>query len=181
MLPPCSDDDFGILPASNQPHQATLAEIRQRFVDEAPIGQERRALIADVLEVHVAMIRRLFAGVGIRIWLDGGFITHKRWKEPRDADLVVLVPGSEVARADLDAAAPLWTLSNVRAARGAAAGGRVIVTPKLHTGLGLTDAYVAVADTPIQVENWRRRWSTVKGPDGHEVAGMAKGFVEVIG
>ncbi|MDV7195780.1 DUF6932 family protein [Mycolicibacterium fortuitum] len=181
MLPPCSDDEFGVLPASTQPHQATLAEIRQRFVQEAPVGRERRALIADVLEVHIALIRRLFSGVDIRIWLDGGFITHKRWKEPRDADLVVLVPGAELERADRDAAAPLWTMANVQAARGAADNGRVIVTPKLHTGLGLTDAYVAVADTPIQVENWRRRWSTVKGPDGHEVAGMAKGFVEVIG
>nr|WP_229480316.1 hypothetical protein [Mycolicibacterium mageritense] len=155
-----------------------MAEVRQRFVDEAPTGRDRRALIADVLGVHVALIRRLFDDADIRIWLDGGFITHKRWKAPRDADLVVLVPGVHIAKADQGPAIPLWTLADVHALRGAR--GSTIVTPKLHTGLGLTDAYVAASDLPAQVDSWRRRWSTVNGPDGREVAGMSKGFVEVV-
>lgn len=177
MLPPCSDDKFGVLPASPTPHLATLSEIRARFVDEAPEDQrERRELIADALALHVALVRRLFDEP--TIWLNGGFCTHKTWRVPRDADLLVLIPSSEMPLADRDVAIPLWTLANVTAQRGG--DGPTIVTPKLHTGLGLTDAYVVRSDRAVQVERWRRRWSAVTGPDGTIIEGKAKGFVEVI-
>ncbi|WIC40248.1 hypothetical protein SEA_HOLLIDAY_53 [Gordonia phage Holliday] len=176
-LPPCSEDDYGILPAAPQPYLATLEEVRQRFVTEAPHHCERRERIADMLDIHVAMLRRLFRGEQIRIWVNGGFITHKTWP-PRDADIAVLVPTAALPKADKDAALPLWTLGRVTAQRGGS--GPEVVTDKLHTGLGLTDAYVVSADRPNQVESWRRRWSAVKDESGAIVPAMTKGFVEVI-
>lgn len=176
-LPPCSDDEYGILPPADRPHPATLSEIWQRFVAEAPEGQQRRrGDIHTVLSVHISAVRRLFTNP--TIWLNGGFVTHKRWKAPRDADLVVIVNAGEFDRADKESALPLWTLADVTAQRGT--GGPILVTPKLHTGLGYTDAYVVRSDRPAQVEGWRRRWSQVTGPDKQIVAGMQKGFVEVI-
>jgi len=124
------------------------------------------------------MIRSLFKGHSPVIWLDGGFVTHKQWKAPRDADIAVLIPASAYDRANMDRARPLWTLSNVTAQLGD--GGPSVVTDALHTGLGLTDAYVVNADVPAQVERWKRTWSKVRGADGHIVEGMRKGFVEVI-
>ncbi|WP_458317162.1 DUF6932 family protein [Mycolicibacterium brisbanense] len=180
MLPACSDDEFGILPPAAEPYRATLAEVRARFVDEAPEDQRyKRGLIATVLEVHLAVIRSLFKDHHPVIWLNGGFTTHKRWKAPSDADIAVLVPAGAYQRALIDRARPLWTLSNVTAQLGD--GGPIVVTDALHTGLGLTDAYVINADVPAQVETWRRTWSRVSGPDGNIVNGMRKGFVEVIG
>lgn len=178
-LPPCSNDDFGILPAANEPHPATLNELRDRFVEEAPETQrDRRLLIHSALTLHIAMVRRYFKDFPIRIWLNGGFITHKTWKAPRDADFAVLVPPDAIRYADRDAAVPLWTLSDVSAHRGQ--GGPQIVTRKLHTALGLTDAYVVNAHNSAAVEIQRRVWSKVTGPDKNTVEGMEKGFVEVI-
>lgn len=178
MLPACGDDEYGLLPPSLKPYPATLDELQERFVNEAPESQrDRRALVYTALSLHVTMIRRLFRGK-VRVWVNGGFVTHKQWKAPRDADLVAIVDPEAFAQANSDPAFPLWTLADVTARRGA--GGPTLVTPKLHTGFGLTDAYVVRADRPAQVESWRRNWASVTGPNGQTVEGVAKGFVEVV-
>lgn len=179
MLPTCSGDEFGILPPSDQPYRATLAELRTRFVEEAPEDQRhKRGLILTVLDIHITLVRSLFQGYDPVIWLNGGFVTHKRWKAPRDADIAVLIPSGAYERATIDRARPLWSLANVTAQLGD--GGPILVTEALHTGLGLTDAYVVNADVPAQVEKWKRTWSRVRGSDGNIIGGMRKGFVEVI-
>lgn len=174
VLPRC-DGEFGILPAGM--HTSDLNEIRARFVDEAPAATRgRRELIFAALSLHVTMLRRLFIGHPTRFWIDGGFTTHKTWI-PRDADLACIVPPAAFELASKDAALPLWTLSNVTARRGAL--GPEVVTEKLHTMGGLTDAYIYRADQPDVLELARRQWSRVRDREGAIVDGLIKGIVEV--
>nr|WP_209447713.1 hypothetical protein [Rhodococcus qingshengii] len=152
--------------------------MRTRFVDEAPEAtRERRELIFDAVQLHIKLLRRLFRGHPVRLWINGGFTTHKAWT-PRDADLAVIVPPEAYSKAEKDVALPLWTLSDVEATRGTK--GIRVVTPKMHTMGGLTDAYVFRSDRPHAIELIRRDWSLVKTKDGTTVPGQAKGIVEVL-
>jgi hypothetical protein len=165
-----------LLPAGVYP--ATLAEVRQRFVDQAPEStRERRTLIFEALDLHLKVVKRLFTGHDISIWLDGGFVTHKPMP-PRDADIACLVPGAALSVAQREAALPLWTLADVTARWGGS--GPVISTAKLHTLGGLTDAFVVNRDNVSNVELARRQFSQVLGSDRMEIASLEKGFVEVI-
>ncbi|MGL4304786.1 MAG: hypothetical protein ACRCSF_01405, partial [Mycobacteriaceae bacterium] len=104
--------------------------------------------------------------------------THKKAR-PRDADIVFLAPGAVIKeKATKEPALPLWTLSNVTAHIGTTKAQNV--TSKLHTGFGLTDAYIVDSESPITVELWRRKWSQVKGSDGTMLVGLRKGFLEVV-
>lgn len=174
MLPPC-EGEYGILPEGI--HECSLEEIEKRFVVEAPEStRDRRELVFDALTLHVKMLRRLFRGHPIRIWANGGFTTLKR-KPPRDVDLYCIVPPEAYENVSKDAALPLWSLSNVTARRGGT--GPEIVTEKLHTMGGLTDAYVERSDREYAIELMRREWTHVKGDDGKVVKGLVKGIVEV--
>lgn len=172
MLPPC-EGEFGVLPEGI--HVCDLDEVHKRFVAEAPEStRERRELIFDALDLHLRMLRRLFRGHPLRVWLNGGFTTHKG-KPPRDVDLLCIVPPDAISKAARDGAHPLWTLSDVTANRG----GTTVVTSKLYTMGGLTDAYVERSDRVYAIEAMRRDWSRFKDADGNIVEGITKGFVEV--
>lgn len=67
-------------------HPATLDEVFQRFVDDAPHA-EHRGRIFRALEVYLDRLVEL-AGPGT-VWLDGGFVTHKD-APPHDVDLAYL-------------------------------------------------------------------------------------------
>ncbi|GFG72727.1 DUF6932 family protein [Mycobacterium botniense] len=175
MLPPCGDDELGLLPPSPNPYPATLNEIHQRFVLEAPEQtRERRSLIFEALRLHVAMMRRLFKHC--RIWLAGGFVTHKA-DPPRDADLAFLLPARLMSHALSQTALPLWTLADVTGRIGA--GGPLGLTPRLQPCLGLTDSFLVNSESLANVEYWRRLWSSVIDRSGAATV-RTKGFVEVV-
>jgi hypothetical protein len=177
-LPDCGTDEYGLLPPSSAPYPATLDEIRQRFVAEAPEAtRDRRERIFTALNLHIGELRRAFA-TRPRFWLSGGFVTHKTWN-PRDADIFVIASSpDEIARASREPMVPLWTLSGVTARIGA--NGREVDSPKLHTCLGLTDACVVDGSDPWAVELQRRFCGNVKASNGDILEGVEKGFVEVI-
>ncbi len=110
MLPDC-DGEFATLPPGL--HRATIAEIRSVFVDRAPIvpGEpRRRELICDALDLYVRLLVRRFDHP--LVWVDGGFVTHKTWAEPDDADMVALVAPEQLAqRAFTERALALQTLN----------------------------------------------------------------------
>lgn len=174
MLPPC-EGEYGILPAGI--HPATLEEVRERFVYEAPAEtRERRELIYDAVILQSRLLAMRFRDHPIRLWINGGFATLKAWT-PRDADLAVIVPGEAYELAHRDSTLPLWTLSRVEAQVGG--NGPRVVTGKLHTMGGLTDTYVYRTDRPAAIELIRRDWSKVTAKDGSIVEGLVKGIVEV--
>lgn len=158
-------------------HHATLAEVRERFVTEAPEAtRARRDMIFRGVELHIERVLLAFKDSNVRVWLNGGFVSHKPWGPPGDADIAFLVPAAVYSRVTSDKALPLWTLAEVTAKL---ADGRPVVTSKLHTCLGLTEGYAVNADNPNSVELQRRTWSRVKGPDDEIIDGAVKGFVEV--
>ncbi|MBV7302913.1 hypothetical protein [Corynebacterium sp. TAE3-ERU2] len=151
--------------------------MRRRFVEEAPEQQrQRREIQWTLFEIHHFLVRLLFNGHSVRVWLDGGFLTHKDWARPSDIDVVYLVPVEVFDRALSERGLALWTLHDVHAKLGR--GGPSEEIEVLRPGFGFIDAYIA-PDTPVNRATWADQWSTVKGPDGH-VTEDRKGFVEVI-
>lgn len=168
-IPSCAGP-YATLPAGR--HKATFAEIYERFVVQAPF-RERRELIFRAVELHADIVRTRFTDA--RIWLDGGFTTHKTWAEPEDADVVVVVPEVqylEYTKAQDESLLPLITLRDVSATRPPSR------TGKLHPMGGLMDVFVQPdADAPLAV--WDTLWSSVKNQFGEVVPGVTKGYLEV--
>lgn len=145
-------------------HRATLPEIEQVFVHEAPFAEQRAPIFA-ALNAWVASIDMLLPGA--RLWLDGGFITHKSWAAPSDADIVAHHP-NEIAEA--------WSEAQVRLLKGMLTNGD---TGERPMG-GLIDAYWFASGNSQSSSYWKDLWTRVRGRDGLEVIGHSKGFVEVI-
>lgn len=167
MIPPC-DGPYATLPVGR--HQATFPEVYDRFVTEAPF-RDRRELIFRAVELHAAIVRTHFHGA--RFWLDGGFVTHKHWAEPEDADVVVVVPPEQYGKAADDKLLPLSTLQGVIAGQPQAS------TSKLHPMGGLMDVFFQ-PDVDVVLAPWDAIWSSVKDENGVVVEGVAKGYLEVI-
>ncbi|MDQ0537704.1 hypothetical protein DEJ21_00795 [Curtobacterium sp. MCSS17_006] len=172
MLPAL--DDRGFLPPATHPYPATLDELHQRFVVEAPF-RERRQRVFDALSLYAALVWDALPSARLRI--DGGFVTHKPWAAPEDADVVVVYdrptpPGglSAVVRA------PLFTMSNLTAV----VSGESVTLEKAAVMGGLIDAYPAPADKPALLAYWDRMWSNVTGPGKTSLDGERKGYVEVM-
>lgn len=130
MLPAC-EGPYGVLPSGI--HQASLDEVCKRFVDQAPLAtRERRELIFDAVHLHAKIVTRLCGGSRGRMWINGGFTTHKEWPR-RDADLAFFVAPEVYASAHNDSRLPLWTLGDVKATVGG--NGPKVATDKLqHDG-----------------------------------------------
>lgn len=174
------------LPPRADPYSSTFAEIAKIFVDRAPADQrEFRARRLDALEAHARVVAGVWGDHVVRVWINGGFLTHKTWAKPKDIDAVYFVPPDLLERAHHGRVASLWTLSEVSATIGRSAsegggpGGHKLKVDVLSPLAGLVDAYVA-ADTAIERRMWKRQWSTVNGPDNKPLAGVEKGFVEVL-
>ena len=166
------------LPESDRPWAATWADLRSVFVDQGPQSQwSARDLRLRALELHAEVVGTLFRGVEVRMWVNGGFLTHKDWRPPADIDVVYLVPPEQIVKATKRRALPLWTLSKASGIIGGE-GGADFNDATIKPGFGFVDAYIA-ADTPLMRKYWFRQWSTVKGPDGNIIEGRRKGFVEV--
>lgn len=159
---------YRVLPPGR--HPATLSEIYERFVVEAP-HRRRRELIYQALTLHMNLT--LAIAPTAKYWLDGGFVTHKEWKEPADADLVVVASEQQFVALHADEALPLHTFLELSALQ------PNVATSKLHPMGGLLDVFV-VPDLPAHLAAWDHRWQLVKGPDGMLVSGELKGYVEVV-
>lgn len=169
MIPNCSGP-YGVLPEGR--HPATFDEIYDRFVVEAPF-RERRELIFQALTLHAKLVASTFGRA--RLWIDGGFVTHKTWAEPEDADVAVLVPMSEYARAAEDKNLPLWTVLGVAGEINR----QPVGTLKLHPMGGLMDAFWLPDGVPSLAAAWDGLWSRVRDEHGDEVVGLKKGYLEV--
>jgi len=161
--------DDGNLPYRTEPYEASLVDLFGAFVENAPF-QEARQEIFSALRFYAQLVWRRFPHA--RLWINGGFTTHKQWAAPNDADVVVLVPEDEFDVEDLSDIAPFLTLQNVNVERPAFTANRV------QPMGGLIDGFV-VPDNAANQFIWGDTWSRLKGPNGELVPDARKGYVEV--
>lgn len=159
----------GNLPFRPEPYEATLVELFGAFVENAPFPEARQE-IYEALRFYAKLVWRRFPHA--RLWINGGFTTHKPWAAPNDADVVVLVPEDEFDVEDLGDIAPFLTLQHVNVARPGFSASRI------QPMGGLIDGFV-VADNAANQFIWGDTWSRLKGPDGNLIADARKGYVEV--
>lgn len=162
MIPAMTAD--GLLPDGR--HPATLDEVRERFVRDAP-NSDDRDLVFRALEVHLARARQLFPGA--TLWLDGGFVTHKP-EPPHDVDIVIVYDPSRTPVVAFDDLSSLLTMFAVSCTLGGVPSGQ----PKLQPMGGLVDAFAVPTTRPDDLAVWDARWRQVK-----DRPGMVKGYLEV--
>lgn len=168
VLPALTVD--GLLPAAAAPYLTDMNELRAVFVDGAPAFRDERARICSALELHLDLARE-HVGPGTRAWIDGGFITHKTWAAPHDADVALVF--QPAVRFATEPVVPLLTLKNVSAVEPR------LAIERLQPMGGLVDAFL-VPDQPAHTAVWHDTWSSVKDANGDIVPGLRKGYVEVI-
>ncbi|WP_156753061.1 hypothetical protein [Mycobacterium sp. 1245801.1] len=156
---PAIGGQYATLPSGR--HQATLDEIYETFVVNAPF-RPRRELIFRALTLYIDLVSAQFSAC--RYWINGGFVTHKPWAEPEDADVVVVVPPGEHSKVRQPELLPLLTL---------ASGGA-----KVHPMGGLIDGFIAM-DHPAALLTWELTWSSVRDEQHNVVPGVSKGYLEV--
>lgn len=142
-------------------HLATLDEVAELFIDQAPHPEPRRRLF----EGLVAWIDSLHAVVSSdRIWVDGGFLTHKQ-DPPQDVDVVAFVKPSLLTKDVNYRLSPLLT--------------RVEDQVRIQPMGGRVDGFVVPGSVEQKVL-WVGEWSRVRHPvTRDEWDGKTKGFVEV--
>ncbi len=153
---------YGLLPAGC--HRATLDEIADVFVKRAPFAGERDRLWSTFLTYLDGVWAHLPSA---RLWIDGGFVTHKVWAAPHDVDVCLVVRSSEID------AVPDAVLDGMLT-KFSSSGGRI------QPMAGAVDAFVAMRGSAEDQQYFRNQWSRVKGPDQSEVPGTEKGYVEVL-
>ena len=105
-------DGRGMLPPASNPYGATLNELYETFVEQAPF-RPRRELIFRALSLYAELVWQ--ESPEARLWIDGGFATHKVWEAPEDADVVVIVPLRDYRKFIFtDSLMPLHTCSTYR-------------------------------------------------------------------
>jgi len=144
-------------------HEASLQEVRERFVDQAP-HQDRRQLLFSALTLYADAVRQLVPEA--RLWIDGGFVTLK--PEPPDDIDVVIVSYVPPTLTD-EQLAPLLTLQGVTSTD------PPIALNRLQPVAGMIDGFFAAAHIPEVLAYWDDFWSKVKGAPDTE----RKGYVEV--
>ncbi|MFE4305687.1 DUF6932 family protein [Streptomyces sp. NPDC056891] len=160
--------ESGLLPPGR--HAASMREIREIFVEQAPHADHRRRIFR-AFELYSDMIRDILERG--TFWVDGGFCSHKA-APPEDLDLAVLIDSSlPLTDKDHERLIPLFTLQGVQA------GQPQVWANRVQPMGGLIDSFPVVAGIPEQEEYWDATWSKVKGPDGELVPGAVKGYLEV--
>ncbi|MFB9821918.1 DUF6932 family protein [Arthrobacter ramosus] len=160
---PALEGEYGLLPASESPHRATLEEIFDLFVTAAPYSEDRKSLWM-VFPSYVNKLRATFPTC--RVLLDGGFTTHKPWAAPSDIDVSV-----GVDRLHFNA---LQDWQQAELFNTVAAGGQ-----KIRVMGGAIDASRFQLGNPDKLAYWHEHWSSVHSADRTIVEGLRKGYVEV--
>lgn len=140
---------------------ATLDEVARVFVESAPNPEVRgrlfNALVAWIDSVHAVVQTD-------RIWVDGGFLTHKQ-SPPSDIDVVAFVK-PDLLTEEANAALDLLRTRDENGRRIQPMGGRI-------------DGFIDPAGT-TQKFYWVGEWARVRHPVTRETwIGKTKGFVEV--
>lgn len=168
MLPPI-DPGTGFLPLGA--HQATLDDIRQRFVDEAPHARDRRVLVFKALETYFQILRMFFPS-GLAL-VDGGFTTHKV-DAPHDVDVAIL-PDDPSLTAN-------WNTETYTDFQGILTLQDVIIGgqdaayfQRVQPFAGLLDSFIF---PPEREQYWRNLWGASRGPDNQPIWDT-KGYLEV--
>jgi len=169
MIPEIQRD--GLLPDGR--HVATLDEIRQIFVEEAPFSSERR-LILTGLQLHLSLMREMFSAGAA--WINGGFVTRKTWSAPKDVDIIYVLSAAEINALDAESAARLASLLTLQGVSSAAP---PIKAMRVQPMGGLLDAFLVVEEEVDQQIYWDRIWGTVMAAGGVVVDGVRKGYLEV--
>ncbi|WP_440939896.1 DUF6932 family protein [Gordonia polyisoprenivorans] len=165
---PLLSGPYSTLPAGR--HPATLEEIHQKFVVDAP-HRDSRELVYRAFVLYTDILRVRLGPV--TLWVDGGFISHKPWAPPSDIDVVVIVPQHDYTNICSNGQA--WPLSTLQH-----------VSSNLTQGLdrlqpmgGLIDGFV-VPDSASQLAVWDATWSRVKDEHGNLLPEtIRKGYLEV--
>jgi hypothetical protein len=138
-------------------------------VEKAPF-RPRRELIFRALTLYIDLVSAEFTTS--RFWIDGGFVTHKGWEQPQDADVVVVVPPSEHGKVLAAEFLPLWTLLKVFPTQPR------VYADKVQPMGGLIDGFI-LPDQPVQLRPFDLLWSKVRDEHHNEVPGVRKGYLEV--
>lgn len=133
------------LAAAWPPERASLDEVEHVFVRNAPFSQER-ALRFDLLRYHAEIVQRAVGKERLYMWINGGFVTHKAWRQPRDVDVVYFTTETGLKLLTNGTRASLWTLSSVTATIGAK--GPKVQLESLQPMANMVDAYVALDMPP---------------------------------
>jgi hypothetical protein len=168
---PATTGPYATLPVGR--HQATFEEVYEHFVENAPF-RDRRELIYEALRLYAKVVAGEVSDV--TFWINGGFVTHKPWAPPNDADVVAVIPMVDYANmCSSTDCLRLLTLQGVIVANPRTTG----VVPRIQPMVGLIDGFVA-PDDPIQTAVWDHDWSRVT--DQHKnllPPSVRKGYLEV--
>ena len=145
-------------------HRTALDEIERVFVRDAPFPAARGELWT-TFKRYVDEVWSLMPST--RLWINGGFVTHKTWAAPHDIDVCLVVKGTEFDAVPDAVLRPLLTESLPDGQR---------VQPMA----GAVDAFAAQRGNPDDQQVFRTEWSRVRGPDRLEVPGVSKGYLEVL-
>lgn len=169
MIPPL-DHETGLLPFSGEdPYQATLDEVCERFVTN-----DHRNMLWDAFGWWIAALNR--AGFPGALRIGGSFVTSK--ERPSDIDVAVAISESArpVASKLVRPNAHLWTWQMV-GTQDDLTKDWTFVARRLQPMLGLIDAHfspVGTAAASVLARGW-----TTEHDDAHNETGVRKGWVEV--
>jgi hypothetical protein len=162
VLPPLNAD--GLLPVGR--HAAGLDDLRALFVDNAPFSPAREQAWRAFILYTELLWERL---PDTRLWVDGGFVTHKPWAAPHDVDVAILVGQDDWnALSASDRVQLLTRIENPET-------GECRVQPMG----GLVDAHLVPLGSDAAAQVFDRIWSRVKLEDGSIHPTASKGYVEV--
>ncbi|BBY43238.1 DUF6932 family protein [Mycolicibacterium celeriflavum] len=172
MAIPPTGGRYATLPVGR--HQATFEQVYEAFVENAPFRDDRE-VIFEALTLYAKIVANLCPGLAL--WVNGGFITHKSWAAPKDADVVVVVPQAHYPNVCSNPS--VWTyitLQGVIVSDPSTGGGRI---GRIQPMAGLIDGFI-ISDDPTLSDVWAYRWSLVNDEDGNLLPDTTrKGFLEV--
>jgi hypothetical protein len=145
-------------------HAATLREVEDLFVSNAPFSSERSRIFA-ALSLYIDQVRKVLPNATV-LWVNGGFVTHKPWAPPEDVDVVLPVVAASVNALEEQAIKQLFSyfLPNGN---------------KVQPMAGLVDGFVFDQTSPDQHAYWNGLWSRVLDSAKAQVPGAVKGYLEV--
>ena len=143
-------------------HRGTIKDLRMRFVDGAPHSEHRNRIL-HAFELYSWQTWTLLPTA--RLWVNGGFVTHKSAK-PKDIDVVIVARPSEVNVLDMSEMIPLLTHTGEDGVRVQPMG-------------GLVDGFIVERGNPDKIRYWDDYWKTVLDESRVALEGERKGYVEV--